>query len=107
MLHYNVWFNLKSGVPEESGLSVVREYLSALADAGEANGFTLLKNLGNPPRSKLPCFHALIEFNDSESLGVAMKKQDERGIHTGKHGKIVEMVCDFHVEIFTGIPTPD
>jgi len=32
-----------------------------------------------------------------------MKKQAERGIHQGWHGKIVDVVRDFHVEVFSSI----
>jgi len=33
-----------------------------------------------------------------------MKKQTGRGIHNGSHGKMVEVVCDFHVEVFEKLP---
>jgi uncharacterized protein DUF6614 len=104
MIHYHVWFNLKPGVLEEEGLRVVQRYLTQLGAAGESAGFQLLRNFGRPPRSKLPTYHALIEFTDGEALGAAMKKQTERGIHSGGHGRIVDVVCDFHVEIFTHLP---
>ena len=104
MIHYHVWFNLKPEVSENAGLAVVSHYLSQLGGAGETAGFQLLRNLGTPPRSKLPAYHALVEFADSEALGAAMKKQGERGVHTGGHGRVIDVVCDFHVEIFAGLP---
>ena len=103
MLHYHVWFNLKPGVSEQAGLEAVSGYLSLLGEAGEASGFQLLRNFGRPPRSKLPAYHALVEFADVDALDAAMKKQAQRGIHVGGHGRVVDVVCDFHVEIFTGI----
>jgi hypothetical protein len=103
MIHYHVWFNLKAGIDEESGLRMVSEFLSRLSNAGEAQGFRILKNLGGPPRSKLPAYHALIEFADSAALDRSMRKQAERGIHTGGHGKVVEVVRDFHVETFSSV----
>ena len=106
MLHYHVWFNLKSGVAEEVGLQVVRDYLCDLTASGDSDGFQLLRNAGGPPRSKLPAYHALVKFADAEALGAAMKKQGQLGIHTGRHGRVVEVVCDFHVEIFTEISAP-
>ncbi len=105
MLHYHVWFNLKPGVTEQAGLAAVSDYLSQLGEAGEASGFQLLRNSGRPPRSKLPAYHALVEFADAGALDAAMKQQAQRGIHLGRHGRVVDAVCDFHVEIFTGIPT--
>lgn len=103
MLHYHVWFNLKSGVPEDTGLAAVSDYLSTLTGAGEAQDFQLLRNRGSAPRSKLPAYHALVMFADSEALDAAMKLQAQRGIHHGAHGRVVDVVCDFHVEIFTSI----
>ena len=100
MLHYHVWFNLKDGVEERVGLGVVREYLADLKGARETNGFLLLRNGGAAPRSKLPAYHALVEFSDAAALGAAMKNQTLRGIHTGGHGRVVDVVRDFHVEIF-------
>lgn len=103
MLHYHVWFNLKPGIVEEVGIPVVRDYLAGLSGGGDSDGFHLLRNVGRPPRSKLPAYHALVEFADSDALDVAMKKQARIGIHTGSHGRVVDVVCDFHVEIFTSI----
>lgn len=103
MLHYHVWFNLKPGVAEHAGLEAVSTYLSSLGEAGEAKGFQLLQNCGRPPRSKLPAYHALVEFADADALSAAMKRQGQRGIHSGGHGKVVDVVCDFHVEIFASI----
>lgn len=104
MVHYHVWFNLKPGVDETRGLEVVAGYLSQLTAAAESAGYSLRKNNGAPPRSKLPKYHALVEFAGFEQLGAAMKNQAERGIHTAGHGRIVEIVCDFHVEIFSLLP---
>ena len=100
MIHYHVWFNLKPGVAESFGLSVVSDYLSHVCGLAESESFLLLKNRGSPPRSKLPAFHALVEFADSQRLSVSMKNQVARGIHQGLHGRMVEVVCDFQVEIF-------
>lgn len=104
MLHYHVWFNLKPGVSEQEGLGAVAELLSLLSAAGEANRVQLLRNSGQPPKSKLAAYHALVEFTDQAAMDVAMAQQAKRGIHTGAHGRIVEAVCDFHVEIFTTVP---
>lgn len=107
MIHYHVWFNLKPGIPEQSGLRIVSQFLSELTVVGDSPGFQLLKNTGGPPKSKLAAYHALVEFADFPALGAAMKKQTERGIHHGSHGKMVEVVCDFHVEVFEEVgPLP-
>jgi len=103
MIHYHVWFNLKPEITEEAGLQVVRKYLSGLSTSGDASDFQLLRNRGSAPRSKLPAYHALVEFTDSEALSAAMKKQAQQGIHTGPHGQIINVVCDFHVEVFASV----
>lgn len=104
MLHYHVWFNLKPGIPEAEGLQTIRTFLATLTTAGEASGFQLLRNQGSPPRSKLPHYHALVEFADQATFEAAMKAQAQRGIFQGPHGAVVDAVQDFHVEIFTSCP---
>jgi hypothetical protein len=103
MVHYHVWFNLKANVPEKSGLATVSHFLETLCSSDEAARFQLLKNKGGPPRSKLPRYHALIQFVDDAQLANAMKNQTARGIHSGMHGEVIDVVTDFHVEIFTTI----
>lgn len=100
MVHYHVWFNLRSGVEESEGLRVVSLYLADLQARSEAVSFHLLRNRGSAPRSKLPRYHALVEFSDMAQLGLAMKHQSAAGVHHGNHGQMVDVVCDFHVEIF-------
>ena len=114
MIHYHVWFNLKADVAEADGLAAVTRFLDKLCAAGEAATFELLRNKGGPPRSKLPRYHALVQFRGETQLAEAMKKQATRGIHSGLHGGVIEAVTDFHVEIFArveammaGIPGED
>lgn len=106
MLHYHVWFNLKPGVDEQHGLAVVTAFLDDLCERGASAGFRLLRNLGPSPRTQLPRDHALVEFADSAALENAMRAQRERGIFAGLHGAVVDVVSDFHVEIFQSIERP-
>jgi hypothetical protein len=77
-----------------------------LSQAGEASGYELLRNKGGPPRSKLPAYHALVTFADTAALDAAMRLQAQRGIHQGRHGRVIDVVCDFHVEIFEHVAAP-
>ncbi|SDR71003.1 DUF6614 family protein [Opitutus sp. GAS368] len=106
MIHYHVWFNLKPGVREADGLAVVGRFLTNLCASDEATKFQLLRNKGGPPRSKLPRYHALVQFVDEVQLAEAMKKQAARGIHSGLHGNVIDVVTDFHVEIFSLMEEP-
>ncbi|MFT3867090.1 MAG: hypothetical protein QM715_01205 [Nibricoccus sp.] len=101
MVHYHVWFNLKPEVPESEGLPTVARFLKRLCEIDEAATFQLLRNKGGSPRSKLARYHALVQFTDDIQLANAMKKQASRGIHAGLHGEVINVVTDFHVEIFT------
>ena len=103
MVQYNVWFALKQGVEERSGLAVVNDYLGGLAVAGEAVGHRLLRNTSDGTRSKLPRYQAIVEFRDDAALSAAMKNQAARGIHKGGHGEIMDVVTDFRVEIFRNL----
>jgi hypothetical protein len=100
MIHYNVWFAFKDGIEEGSGLAVIEGFLRELCGIGEASGFRLLRNSSEGARTKLPRFQAIIEFTDDTALSRAMKNQAARGIHQGGHGRIVDVVSEFRVEIF-------
>jgi hypothetical protein len=106
MIHYNVWFTLKEGIAEEEGLAVVDGFLRELGAAGEVSSYRLLRNTSEGGRTKLPKYHALIEFADDDALSLAMRNQASRGIHAGGHGKVISVVGEFRVEIFR-LFTPD
>lgn len=103
MIHYHVWFSLKPGVREDEGLTLVRTFIAELTSEGLLARGCLLKNTGEPPRSRLPRYHALFEFADDAKMDAAFSGQRQRGIHTGTHGRIVEAVAEFHVEVFREI----
>jgi len=100
MIHYSVWFNLRDGVTEAEGLGVIRTFLAELFGAGSIAGFRLLKNTGNPPKSRMLAFQALIEFRDGAQFGAAFSAQAARGIHTGLHGRVMSLVGEFSIEVF-------
>ena len=100
MLHYHVWFNLRPGVSESEGLAAASDFLDDLQSSGQACDAQLLVNTGKAPRSKLPRFHAFIEFVDAHALSEAMRRQAEKGIHLGLHGAVTKVVTDMHVEVF-------
>lgn len=105
MIHYNVWFSFKDGVDEEAGIAVVRRFLREVSLLGESGSFQLLRN--NSQRgSKMPRFQAVVAFADDDALSRAMQNQHERGIHAGSHGKVMDVVSEFRVEIFRVIPPP-
>jgi N-formylglutamate amidohydrolase len=103
MLEYHVWFNLKPGAQEPEALAAVSAFLAQMGAAGESAGFRLAKNNGQPPRSKLGAYHAVVEFADQAALDSAMAQQAKRGIHSGGHGHMLKFVHDLHVEIFTAV----
>ncbi len=106
MIQYHVWFDVRPDVDEQRCLKVVSGFLTALCGTQEADSFRLLRNKGRPPRSRLSQFHALIEFRDDTQLGDSMRRQAQRGIHSGLHGEVIEVVSNFHVEIFETLDAP-
>ena len=103
MIHYHVWFSLKSGTDEREGLSVFQTFLNDLLRAGDISGFRLLENNGRPPKTKLLPFHALIEFRDDAQFGAAFAAQAKKGIHDGAHGRVLASVAEFQIEVFKEI----
>jgi hypothetical protein len=103
MIHYNIWFDLRADVEEADGLAIIQSFLSQLYDAGAIGGFQLLRNAGEPSRTKMLRFQALIEFRDDAQFSMAFSAQAARGIHTGLHGRVMDSVSDFRIEIFRQI----
>jgi len=107
MIHYHVWFNLKETLDEASALEVVRRFLGELQELGAVSGFRLLRNSGASAKTKLPRFHALIEFANDAQFSAAFASQAARGIHAGLHGQVLALVNHFQVEIFREVAGPD
>ena len=51
MIHYNIWFNLRTDAEEKESLNTVQEFLSGLYVAGSIAGFQLLKNSGHAAKT--------------------------------------------------------
>jgi hypothetical protein len=100
MVHYNVFFTLKEGVDEGTGLAVIGAFLRGLCDSGEAAGYRLLVNGSAGSKTRLPKYQAVVQFADDAALGRAMARQAALGIHSGAHGRVIDTVAEFHVEIF-------
>jgi hypothetical protein len=107
MIHYHVWFDLKPQVSEAEGCADIERFLRSLVSSGDALGFQILRNKGAPLRSKLPRYHALVEFLDEAQFGEAMKAQEVRGVFAGLHGRVLDAVAGFHVEIFESISSAE
>jgi hypothetical protein len=103
-VHYHVWFNLKPEVPESEGLTLVGDFFRGLCTAGEASSYDLFTNTADASRSRLPKYHALLRFATNADLRAAIARQQERGIHTGGHGAVIQIVSDFQIEVFERLP---
>ena len=103
MIHYNIWFSFRGGVDEADGLDIIRAFLSELYGAGGVAGFQLLKNSGDPTKTRMLPFQALIEFRDEAQFSAAFSAQAAAGIHSGAHGRVMSVVGDFRIEVFKQI----
>jgi hypothetical protein len=107
MIHYNIWFDLRSDADPDKDLSVVREFLAGLYAAGSIAGFHILQNSGAAARTRMLCYQALIEFYDDTQFSAAFSAQAASGIHTGLHGRVMSLVSDFRIEVFKEIACSD
>jgi hypothetical protein len=107
MIHYNVWFSFKDHVDEAEGIAIVRTFLEELHSRGEVAGFQLLKNRGAAAKTKMLPFQTLIEFRDDAQFSATFAAQAARGIHTGLHGQVMSLVCDFQIEVFKQVAASD
>jgi len=103
MIHYNIWFSFRGNVDEAEGLDIIHAFLSELYAAGRVAGFQLLKNSGDPAKTSMLPFQALIEFRDDAEFSAAFSAQAATGIHSGAHGRVMSAVGDFRIEVFKQI----
>lgn len=107
MIHYNIWFDLRSDTDHDKDLSVVQEFLGELYAVGSIAGFRILRNSGAAAKTKMLRYQALIEFRDEAQFSAAFSAQAAQGIHTGLHGRVMSLVSDFRVEVFRQIAASD
>ena len=100
MTHYHVWFSLKPEVGEAEGLAFARAFIAELLAGGKLARGLVLKNSGDPAKSRLPPYHALFEFRDDEQMNAAFAAKRVTGIHAGPHGQLMASIAEFRVEIF-------
>jgi len=98
MVHYKVFFTVRSGVEESRCLTVVGDFLQQLTGVGEVAAFRIFKDSSYMPGGRTG-FQALVEFSSDAAFARAIKNQQERGIHQGAHGAVVAAVSDFRVEV--------
>ena len=100
MILYNVWFSFKSGSDETVELAKARTFLDNLKDRAKLHGYRLMKNRAPKGKSKLPAYQLMAEFADGAQFGLPFTEVNQIGIHSGKHGSMIENVDEFMVEVF-------
>ncbi len=104
MIHYNVYFTFKAGCDDATELPKVRAFLDLLKSLGKLHDYRLLKNRGTRPKSRLSSYQAIAQFKDGEQFGLPFAFVAETGVHSGKHGAMIENVDEFIVEVFEEMP---
>ena len=100
MILYNVWFSFKSGSDETAELAKTRSFLDDLKSRAKLHGYRLMKNRASKEKAKLPTYQLMAEFSDGTQFGLPFAEVSQIGIHSGKHGAMIENVDDFVVEVF-------
>jgi hypothetical protein len=104
MIHYTVSFAFREGTPEGEHLGRVRSFLADLKSRGQIHDYRLLRNRQLPPKTRLPLFQADIVIADDASFGLPFSEVEEIGVHSGRHGWMIEDVTDMSVEVFDDVP---
>jgi hypothetical protein len=100
---YNVWFSFKSGSDEIAELAKARTFLDDLKDRAKLHAYRLMKNRAPREKSKLASYQLMAEFTDGPQFGLPFAEVGQIGIHSGRHGAMIENVDEFMVEIFEDI----
>jgi len=100
MILYNVWFSFKAGSDEAVEIEKIKMFLNDLQDRAMIHEYRLLKNRAQAGKSKLPPYQMIAEFSDENQFGLPFAEVKRIGIHSGRHGSMIENVDEFVVELF-------
>jgi hypothetical protein len=75
-------------------------FLRELHQQGSVSDYRLLRNCGDPAKSKMLPLQALIQFRDDAQFATTFAAQATRGIHSGEHGRIMAIVSEIQIEVF-------
>jgi hypothetical protein len=100
---YNVWFSFKTGADESAELGKARSFLDDLKGRSKLNSYRLMKNRAPREKSRLASYQLMAEFRDDTQFGLPFTEVGGIGIHSGRHGAMIENVDAFMVEVFEDI----
>ena len=103
MILYNVWFSFKAGSDDTVEIEKVRKFLDNLKSNSKLHGYRLMKNRASREKSKLSTYQLMAEFTNDAQFGLPIAEVRQIGIHSGKHGAMIENVDEFMVEVFEDI----
>jgi hypothetical protein len=100
---YHVWFSFKPGSNEAAELTRTRSFLEDLKGRSKLHAYRLMKNRATREKSKLSSYQLMAEFLDEAQFKLPFGEVTQIGIHSGKHGAMIENVGDFMVEVFEDV----
>ena len=99
MIHYHVKFNLQKIENRTESLGDIRTFLSELQQKFEIYSFEIVEDNSNGAST----FLAMIQFESDKQFNFPFEKVRAQGINQGLHGKAIENVINFKVEVFRSI----
>jgi hypothetical protein len=100
---YNVWFSFQPGSNDAVELAKTRSFLDDLKTRSKLHDYRLMKNRAPRDKSKLSTYQLMAEFLDEAQFKLSLTEITQIGVHSGKHGAIIENVDNFMVEVFEDI----
>lgn len=98
MISYHVFFSPKDGMPEDQVLGATRAFFAALEENKQIRTYRILRVTNPASFAGLPRFQAIVDFATQDEMDTAFAFMRQPGkIHSGAHGKLIEMVTDFRV----------
>ena len=100
MIVYNVWFSFKAGSEPAAEIAKVRMFLDDLAARAQLLRYRLLKNRAPSHKTQLCPYQLMAEFESEDQFAGSFADVHQSGVHSGKHGAMIENVDQFIVEVF-------
>ena len=104
MVHLNLWFSFKDATTEPQQFQRVKAFLDDLKDRGKVHSYRLMNSRHFPQEGVRPRFHVLVMFPENQDWMASVVEVQSIGIHQGRHGFMIEDVCDFATAVSEDLP---
>ncbi len=96
MNSYHVYFSPKEGVPRETLVNQVHEFMATQVAGNFASDYRILRMSNKASFESLPDYHLIVDYESEEDLKKGFEAMKEH-YQSEPHSPLMKMVADFKV----------